>query len=343
MAMAETSSCTSKEANSRATNEGRYQYDDGLLGFGAFGSVLKARDKRNKGEVVAIKIVKAQKSLMEYLSRKTPLAVKGTRKEAELLNRLQHEHVIGIRDQFEFKSGRTMGLAIVMDYCSGGNLQTRLELLNYEDRLLEAPKRLQWYIQLATGLQYIHSEEIVHRDLKPANILIDTHDDLKIADIGVAKAIYDIKSSYNELENSTYQQYMQTLAGSPAYMAPEVWEQHYKTASDVFSMGLLMLVICEIPDPPIPEAQFDSKVNSLGVLMYLDDRTRNLNASSLLQVCNCPATELDLFDCMLQYDYKERPSMNTVVERLEEMKKLNENKSTDGRIGNQNQSSCVML
>ena len=336
-----------KEANSRASHGGRYQYDEGLLGCGAFGSVLKARDKRNN-EMVAIKIVKAQKSLIEYLSRRTPLAVKGTRKEAELLNRLQHERVIGIRDQFEFKSGRTVGLAIVMEYCPGGNLQTRLELLNYEDRLLEPPKRFQWYIQLATGLQYIHSEEIVHRDLKPANILIDVHDNLKIADIGVAKAIYDIKTSYNELsaENSTYQQYMQTLAGSPAYMAPEVWEQHYKTASDVFSIGLLMLVICEIPDPPIPEAQFDNEINSLGVMMHLDPKTRSLNASSLLQVSNCPAAELDLFNCMLQYDYKERPSMNAVVERLQEMQELlREKKPTTDQVRNQNQnkSSCVLL
>ena len=336
---------SSREANSKATCDGRYWYDRGLLGCGAFGTVLKARDSHRNDELVAIKIVKAQRSIKQFLSRKTPSAVKGTRKEAELLVRLQHENIIGIRDHYEFKSGRTVGLAIVMDYCPGGNLQGRLELLCNEDQRLDKPQRLQWYGQLAAGLQYIHSQEVVHRDLKPPNILIDADDNLKIADVGMAKALHDVNAN-NEVaaDDCSYLTYMQTVAGSPAYMAPEVWQQHYRASSDVFSMGLIMLTLCEVPNPPIPVAQFENQSKILGVLMYLEEGARSETPSDLLGVQNCPTDELELFNSMLQYNYNERPSMDVVVEKLEEIEEQQYRQSQDKETRpNRNQSSCVLL
>lgn len=49
---------------------------------------------------------------------------------------------------------------------------------------------------------------IIHRDLKPENILIKD-DILKIADFGFAK----------HSENNTF---LQTIVGTPAYMAPQI-------------------------------------------------------------------------------------------------------------------------
>ena len=87
-------------------------------------------------------------------------------------------------------------LVIVMEYCSGislfcyllgGNLKTVIE--NYKKQKKNIPEEniIKWLVQMILGLSYIHSNGILHRDLKPANILLDSEENLKIADFGILK------------------------------------------------------------------------------------------------------------------------------------------------------------
>ena len=154
---------------------------------------------------------------------------------------------------FEFKiTWLKPCFAIVMDYCSKGNLQSHLEqLIRHHIQSLDFTKKEKWYQQLATALKFIHQQDVVHRDLKPENILVDDAEDLKVANVGLAKALCDE-------QGTSVQEYMQTVAGTPPYMAPEVWEQHYTRSSDVFSLGLVMFVICELPDPLVPWLTFQT-------------------------------------------------------------------------------------
>ena len=133
-----------------------------------------------------------------------------------------------------------------MDYYPGGNLQDRLEEMRNQGNRLTVDKRLRWYKQLASALEYIHGRGIAHRDLKPENILLDGASNLIVADVGIAKKICDHD------KKASYEYYMKTgtAMGCYPYVAPEVFEARYTIECDVFSLGLVMFVICElIPSP----------------------------------------------------------------------------------------------
>lgn len=89
--------------------------------------------------------------------------------------------------------------------------------------------------QIASGIQYLHSCNIIHRDIKvqcliilktdlthqSANILVFLRnvDVIRIADFGVSKTLEE-------------QHGAKTLAGTHAFMAPEVWDHRYDSAAD---------------------------------------------------------------------------------------------------------------
>ena len=97
-------------------------------------------------------------------------------------------------------------------------------------------------LQLAEGLQYIHSNKLIHRDIKPGNVLISVDHKsqtaaVKWADFGLSRPIND---------RGTYQ--ITTIAGSNNWMAPELLKQitiENKTElrgdvmSDIFAEGLV--------------------------------------------------------------------------------------------------------
>ena len=90
------------EANDRATNNERYTYKC-ILGEGTYGRVLKATDN-STDEDVAVKIIKAKKSLFEKIMFfMTPASLTQGRKEALILTHLQHENITAIRDHFRIR------------------------------------------------------------------------------------------------------------------------------------------------------------------------------------------------------------------------------------------------
>jgi serine/threonine protein kinase len=322
--LSEISSKIVNKANNRATNKGRYDYKS-VLGEGSFGHVLKATDK-STNEDVAVKIIKAKKSIIEQiLFFKTSAYIKQGKKEISILTDLQHPNITAIQDNFTFrKSAFKSGLAIVMEYCPGGNLQTHLEGLAVRGERTTEEGRLSWFKQLASALAFIHHKDFAHRDLKPANILIGRDGQLKVADVGIAKTLYD----HLEAWQGSYQKYMETAVGTYPYMAPEVFNEHYTISSDVFSMGLVMFVTCELPYNPrrtgaklLPIVQCKGYEDFLGYFLHRFHGQLDQNSTSLMNAMNCPSDELELFDSMLQYDHHRRPTASKVLEELKRIEK----------------------
>merc|ERR1711991_712313 len=96
------------------------------------------------------------------------------------------------------------------------------------------------FLQLVSGVKYLHDLDIIHRDLKPENLLVASSDtdmtEIKVADFGLSKIVG---------EDVT----LKTACGSPYYVAPEVLnDSTYTFSADVWSCGVILYtLLCGFP------------------------------------------------------------------------------------------------
>ncbi|KAM3362321.1 serine/threonine/tyrosine-protein kinase HT1 [Capsicum galapagoense] len=173
-----------------------------------------------KDEAVAVKIIRLPDD-DEIGALATRLENQFTR-EVTLLSRLHHPNVI----KFIGACKQPPVFCVVTEYLSEGSLRAYLHKL--ERKSLALDKLIALAMDIARGMEYIHSQGIIHRDLKPENILIDEDFHLKIADFGIA-----CEEAYCDL-----------LADDPGtyrWMAPEmIKRKSYGRKVDVYGFGLIL-------------------------------------------------------------------------------------------------------
>ncbi len=283
------------------------------VGKGSFGKVYQTMDIYTGG-VVAVKILYYHPQNMKAIKE---MAVK----EVRILKRMNHLNIINFKDAFEvFNDSNTTtptGVAIVTEFCSRGSLCNFLQLR--KGRRIPYFDRINWYIQLISALAYMHGNKIVHRDIKPANILVDQNYNLKLADLGLAR---DFPPQQGGMHTNVMSDIMKTVCGTEYFMAPEVYKGRYTNMSDIFSMGLVMLVICELPVNSIPIINIGSYMatNMLNPVIPVDSMINILAIHS-------HDFEKNIFLKMLQPIYKDRVSACRVLlllqkEREQECKTL---------------------
>lgn len=180
------------------------------IGRGGMGLVYLARDTRLDRQV-AIKCLRTELFEPHYRER--------FKREALLLAKLNHAHIVQIYDYLETNDQ----LALVMEYVNGQNLQQHLR-----EHIVPLTQRMQWLTQIAQGLAVAHDAGIIHRDLKAENILINQHKLAKITDLGIAKS-QDFNATLTD-----------HVTGSYASMSPEqAMGEAIDFRSDLFSFGIL--------------------------------------------------------------------------------------------------------
>ncbi|KAL9243607.1 hypothetical protein vseg_017476 [Gypsophila vaccaria] len=173
-----------------------------------------------KGEAVALKLMCVPDNDQTGLLA-TRLEKQFTR-EVTFLARLHHPNVI------KFMAARKQPpvYCIVTEYLSEGSLRAFLHKL--EHTALPLQKLIPIALEIARGMEYIHSQGVIHRDLKPENILIDQDFHMKIADFGIA--CEEVHCDPFADDPGTYR-----------WMAPEmIKHKHYGRKVDVYSFGLML-------------------------------------------------------------------------------------------------------
>ena len=190
------------------------------LGRGGFGVVYEARD-RDLGRQVAVKLVRP--------GRITEEEGKVSR-EAEAIARLSHPNLITLHEV-----GRSEhGPFLVFELLRGRTLDLRIE-----EGALPVQEAVHIATEVARGLAHAHAEGVVHRDLKPANVFVTNKGQVKILDFGMAHAFGRRRLS----------------GGTPAYMAPEQWEDAPEDErTDVFALGVMLYQMLS-GEYPYPEGE----------------------------------------------------------------------------------------
>lgn len=145
----------------------RYEYIK-LIGRGAYGVVVSAKDKK-KGVKVAIK--KVHNAFEDLIDAKRIV------REIKLLSFFDHENIISLLDVVKPFEGRTgfEDIYIITDL-----METDMHRVVYSRQEL-SDEHIQYFIyQLLRGILNMHSALVIHRDLKPSNLLLNKNCDLKI-------------------------------------------------------------------------------------------------------------------------------------------------------------------
>src|SRR5262245_6083537 len=203
---------------------GKFELID-AIGFGAFGTVFKARDPE-LDRVVAIKVPRSGSlATREDLNRFL--------REARSVARLRHPSIVSV-----YEVGQAESVPyLVSEFVQG---MTLADLMTA--RRLTPDKAARVLADVADALQYAHDQGVIHRDVKPSNILLDDAERPHLMDFGLAKR--DAGEVTMTLDGQ--------VLGTPAYMSPEQasGEAHRVDGrSDVYSLGVIFfqLLTGELP------------------------------------------------------------------------------------------------
>ena len=190
------------------------------LGRGGMGEVYLATDVVLDRKV-AVKVLRhAMLQRLEVDAR--------ARREARLLSRLGHPHVVTV-----YFFGVSGGLCyMAMEYVERGDLGRYLR----RDGLLSPADAFHVIQQIGAAVAHAHSQGVIHRDIKPENVLLArvANDPLfvKVADFGLAQPIEGVAAASGDGAPR--------MAGTPYYMAPEqILGRPLDQRCDIYALGVL--------------------------------------------------------------------------------------------------------
>ncbi|XP_028831021.1 dual specificity testis-specific protein kinase 1 isoform X2 [Denticeps clupeoides] len=249
------------------------------IGSGFFSEVFKVQH-RITGQVMALKMNTLASNKANML------------REVQLMNRLCHPNIL-----------RFLGVCVhegqlhaLTEYINGGNLEQLLD----SDVYLSWSVRIGLSLDIAGGLQYLHSKGIFHRDLTSKNCLVRCENGVftaVVGDFGLAEKIPDYSDGVEKKPLA--------VVGSPYWMAPEVLRgEVYNEKVDVFAYGI---ILCEI----IARIEADPDI-----LPRKEDFGLDVEAFEHM-VGDCPQSFFNLAVACCNMRAESRPSFSDIVTDLE--------------------------
>jgi len=276
-----------------------YQYlsDFKLIGKGIFGIVYKAS---YLGTDVAVK------ECLPFIKQYGFDFEKVFNREVTILKECRHPNIV----QYMGTCIHDDKFYIVTEYVKNDNLKTWIT-----ERIEELPWKLRvnFAIDIARALAYLHSKNIMHRDIKPENILITENGRAKICDFGFSRFAAKTEEEKRRL----------SYCGTETYMAPEIILcMDFNESIDIFGFGI---ILCEMVAGQLAEKAYKRKIPGF-----------EIDPDDVYSYCekdpSCPKEFAKLaIDCT-KYEENERPSWKTIITKLNEIDQEIENSYNIGII-----------
>ncbi len=191
----------------------------GALAHGGLGWIYLARDRNVSNRWVVLK---------GLLNSGDPDALAAAIAEQQFLAQVEHPLIVEI---YNFVTHDGAGY-IVMEYVGGKSLKQilkqRMVANNGAYDPLPVDQALAYVLELLPAFQYLHDLGLVYCDFKPDN-MIQVGDAMKLIDMGGVRRIDDEESA---------------IYGTVGYQAPEVAEVGPSVASDIYTIGRTLVVLC---------------------------------------------------------------------------------------------------
>ena len=148
-------------------------------------------------------------------------AIEAFQREADMLARLNNEHIPRVFDRFSEQNHHYL----VMEYVDGATLEE--EMKQTGGRLAE-PRVIDIALQILDTLAYLHGLEppVIYRDLKPSNVMMMANGQAKLIDFGIAR-------HFQPQQNAT-------MIGTQGYAPPEQYRGKVELRSDLYALGATM-------------------------------------------------------------------------------------------------------
>ncbi|MFA7337727.1 MAG: serine/threonine-protein kinase [Candidatus Obscuribacterales bacterium] len=204
---------------------GRWQVVD-YLGQGGMGTVYLARDLNLDNRKCVVKRLRDDFFRDEDKEKAQQFFLR----EAKVLSKLQHPNIVLVLDSFR----EDEEYYLVMEYVEGHNLH---DMLKEREEPFSEDQVLTWSKQICDVLHYLHSHDppVIYRDLKPSNVMIDTKDNVKLVDFGIARLYQDDGDN--------------THVVSQGYSPPEQYWGGADPRSDIYALGATMYFLLTGQEP----------------------------------------------------------------------------------------------